>query len=155
MLGRHPGAQLGQRRIRVCRHPRTQHIMQPAETGRDVITLQARRGITKVALTGAGLGHIRGADAKTCRQLADWCTAHCKHPIPQVLPIRLAKTPTHHRLRPLPETYESHHPPVPKEPIEVAPFAYSGGCDRLIRPMAITQSGDRDHLRMAAVGRCC
>jgi len=41
--------------------------------------------------------------------------------------------------------------------------AYSGDCDRLIQPMVITHSGDRDHLqhvtrrgaagRMAAAGR--
>ena len=29
--------------------------------------------------------------------------------------------------------------------------AYSGDCDRLIRPMVITHSGDRDHLRPVAL----
>ena len=43
--------------------------------------------------------------------------------------------------------------------------AYSGDRDRLVQPMVITHSGDRDHLqhvaqrgaagRMAAAGRCC
>ena len=29
--------------------------------------------------------------------------------------------------------------------------AYSGDCDRLVRPMVITHSGDRDHLRRVAL----
>jgi len=33
----------------------------------------------------------------------------------------------------------------------VDPGGYSGDCDRLVRPMVITQSGDRDHLQHVAL----
>ena len=66
----------------------------------------------------APLGHVGpGSRPPPHRQLSGR-----KHALTKVLPIiRLTTTTTHHRLRPLPETYASYHDPMPGEIIRLQP----------------------------------
>src|ERR1700709_2058118 len=92
-----PAAQLGQSGVRTRRHLGPDRIVEPEQFWRHVAPLRARRCLARVPPPAECLRDVGGADTQSLGDLADSVSgiAQRKHPLAQVLRIRLATPPLH------------------------------------------------------------
>src|SRR3712207_8780431 len=90
-------------------------LLVPGKARRDAIALRPGRGGALVAQALAHLDHIGRAHTEARRHLARGPPRVRQHPVAQVLPQRTPAPPRHRRLRPLPDTHESHRRPVSED----------------------------------------
>lgn len=98
----HPGAQLGDRRVRLLFDSRPdRRVLLLGELARRMRTLRSSRSLPRAMKPLPSLDHIGRAHLKLIRYIADGKAIRnpSQHTVAQILRIRPPPAPTHHRLR--------------------------------------------------------